>query len=64
PEEFTTPFTSENLVMREHVPNFVPGERHKYTIVLWLEGSDPDCTDNILGGEFKVHLDFKSEIIK
>jgi hypothetical protein len=33
----------------------------KYTIVLWIEGSDPECTDNILGGEFKVHMDFKSE---
>ena len=36
-------------------------DKSKYTIVLWIEGSDPECTDNILGGEFKVHMDFKSE---
>ena len=29
---------------------------HKYTVVLWLEGDDPDCTDDILGGEFKVDM--------
>ena len=33
----------------------------KYTIVMWVEGSDLDCTDNILGGEIKVHMEFNSE---
>ncbi|MDD2504933.1 MAG: hypothetical protein PHF21_01520 [Bacilli bacterium] len=64
PEPGTTAFTSDVLVARDHVQNFSPGDSSKYTIVLWLEGSDPECTDNILGGEFKVHMDFKSEIIK
>lgn len=64
PEPGTVAFTSDTLVARNHVQNFSPGDRNKYTIVLWLEGSDPECTDNILGGEFKVHMDFKSEIIK
>ena len=54
-------FESDELIVREHIINFTPGKKSKYTIVLWIEGSDPECTDNILGGEFKVHMDFKSE---
>ena len=60
-EPNTVPFISDELVVREHIINFEPGAINKYTIVLWIEGSDPECTDNILGGEFKVHMDFKSE---
>lgn len=64
PEKGTVPFTSDTLVARDHVQNFAPGNSNKYTIVLWLEGTDPECTDNILGGQIKIHMDFKSEIIK
>ena len=60
-EPDTVPFESDELIVREHIINFGPGSISKYTIVLWIEGSDPECTDNILGGEFKVHMDFKSE---
>lgn len=63
-EPETVPFDSDELVVRDHVANFKPGDIDKYTIVIWVEGSDPECTDNILGGEFKVHMDFKSEIIE
>lgn len=64
PEPRTTPFVNNNLVARSHVENFNPGEVDRYTLVLWIEGSDPECTDNILGGEFKVYMDFKSEHIE
>ena len=60
-EPDTVPFESDNLIVREHIIDFIPGSISKYTVVLWIEGSDPECTDNILGGEFKVHMDFKSE---
>ncbi len=49
PEKLTTPFESKELVALKHVENFKPGDIHKYTIVIWLEGTDPECTDNILG---------------
>lgn len=60
-EPDTVPFESDELIVREHIIDFKPGTINKYTVVLWIEGSDPECTDNILGGEFKVHMDFKSE---
>lgn len=64
PEPRTTPFVDRNLVARNHVENFGPGQVDRYTLVLWIEGSDLECTDNILGGEFKVYMDFKSEHIE
>ena len=62
-ESGTVAFLSDSLIARENIADFKPGDKHKFTVVLWIEGSDPECTDNILGGEFKVHLDFKSQII-
>jgi hypothetical protein len=64
PEKDTVAFESDTLVALDHVENFKPGDQNKYTIVLWLEGSDPECTDNILGGEIKIHMDFNSEIVE
>lgn len=60
-EPETVPFESDKYVALNHVENFEPGDVDKYTIVIWIEGADPECTDNILGGEFKVHMDFNSE---
>lgn len=61
PEEDTVPFLEDKIVMEEHVENFKPGDINKYTVVVWIEGTDPDCTDNILGGEFKAYMNFSSE---
>ena len=63
PEKDTVAFVSDELITREHVTNFKPGDISKFTVVMWGEGSDLECTENILGGEFMVHLDFKSEFI-
>ena len=58
-EPNTVPFIDDKIIMSEDVSNFKPNDIDKYTIVLWIEGEDPDCTDNILGGEFKVRMNFK-----
>lgn len=63
-EEGTIPFKSNDVVTTEHVENFAPGDISKYTIVLWIEGSDPECTDDILGGEIKIHMEFNSEFVE
>ncbi len=63
PENNTVAFESEEIVTMDHVENFSPGDKIKYTIVLWIEGSDLECTDNILGGEFKVQMNFNSEFV-
>ncbi len=62
PEKGTVAFKSDELIMQEHVENFKPGDINKYTIVVWLEGNDMECTDNILGGEITMHMEFNSQI--
>ena len=62
-EKNTIPFIDNELVALDHVENFKPGDIDKYTVVLWLEGSDPECNDNILGGEIKITMHFNSEHI-
>ena len=57
----TTPFLKDRLVALDHVAGFKPGDVDKYTVVLWIEGSDPECNDNILGGEIKITMNFNSE---
>jgi len=59
PEPDTTPFFSETKVMSQTYESLQPGEIDKYTVVIWLEGNDPECVDDILGGEMKMAMQFK-----
>ena len=34
-------------------------EVHKYTVVIWLEGDDPDCTDELIGGHAGLQMGFE-----
>ena len=34
-----------------------PNAIDKFTIVIFLEGDDPDCLNNLIGGEIKMHMD-------
>ena len=60
-EKDTKPFFSKDKAVVEQRNRFAPGDVDKYTIVIWLEGDDPDCTDNILGGEIKMHMEIREE---
>ncbi len=64
PEPNTVAFESDDVIATDHVESFKPGNKNKYTIVIWLEGNDPECNDNILGGEIKIYMDFKSEFVE
>ena len=54
----TTSFVGENIVVQGMVEDVQPGDAHKYTVVVWLEGNDPECTDDIFGGFAKYSMDF------
>jgi len=62
-EEGTIPFRSDNPIVLEKRENFEPGTRDKFTIVIWLEGDDPDCVDSIIGGELKLEMNITDEHI-
>lgn len=61
PNSIDTPLTtfSGNIIADELVTGFEVDQVMRYTIVLWLEGDDPECIDNILGGEIRLGMEFK-----
>lgn len=58
PELDTTEFLTQSTVMQEKKREFKPGDVDKFTVVIWLEGDDPDCTDDIIGGRLKTEMKF------
>ena len=52
-----TNFVSPGVVTSGQIDDFRPGDISRVTIVVWLEGNDPDCTDDVLGGELKFDME-------
>lgn len=52
-------FVSHDVVCSFTEDDFAVGYVNKYTIVIWLEGDDPECVDAIVGGsvEFSMNID-------
>lgn len=63
PEQNTIPFKDNETVMLEKTEDFKVGDIDKYTIVIWVEGDDPECTDDLIGGEIKMHMTLTEEHI-
>lgn len=67
PENDTTPFMDieddNGVIISEKVSNLNPGDLDRITILVWLEGDDPDCVDAIVGGEIKMHMVITEEHI-
>lgn len=59
PEPDTVPFLSNTKVLENTTEAFAPGDVDKYTVVIWLEGNDPECVDDIRGGVVKMSMNFK-----
>lgn len=60
-EQGTQEFHSEKYVELEQRRDLEPGGIDKFTIVMWLEGDDPDCIDSLIGGEIKMHMEITQE---
>ena len=60
PEPDTTPFASKDTVTTIEDKNFRVGDVDKYTVVIWLDGDDPECVDKIIGGAVEFAFDFDS----
>ena len=57
-EPGTAEFRTQSTVMLATRENFAPGEVTKFTVVIWIEGNDPDCVDDLIGGELKCEMRF------
>ncbi len=66
PEPETKPFyeKDDDIAILESRKDFKPNDVDKFTIVIWLEGDDPDCVNAIIGGEIKLHMNIKEEHIE
>lgn len=58
-------FKADDVVCTYTEKKFLVGNVDRYTIVIWMEGDDPECVDSIIGGsvEFsmKIDADYKDE---
>ena len=52
------PFINGSTVMRKSDVPIDNMEVHKFTVVLWLEGEDPECTNDIIGGHLGLEMNF------
>ena len=63
-EPDTKEFRDDKTIILEERAGLNPNERDKITIVVWLEGDDPECVNAILGGEMKMHMDIYEEHVE
>ncbi len=52
----TTEFRSATTVMGARQESFMPGDYTRFTVVVWIEGNDPDCLDTIINGQLKLDM--------
>ena len=58
-EPGTSEFYSLGIVTKGRVNGYAPQAKTKYTIVIWLEGDDPDCVDRVIDGMAKIDMNFR-----
>ena len=58
PESGTVEFVTNTIATKDIRADFKPGDVDKFTVVIWLEGNDPECLDNIVGGRLKADMKF------
>ncbi len=64
PEKNTELFYKKSIPVMESREKFMPGDVDKITVFIWIEGDDPECVDNLLGGEIKMHMEITEEHIE
>lgn len=58
PEYGTESFVSSNVVFKNTDIDLKVGQQIRYTLVIWLEGDDPECVNAIKGGSLNMSLIF------
>ena len=59
-ESGCTNFLSDNVAATYTQEDFKVGYVDKYTVVIWMEGDDPECIDDIIGGEVEFSMQFQA----
>ena len=55
---YTTKFRNDldGTIILEQRKGIKAGELDKITVVVWIEGDDPECTDALIGGSARLHM--------
>ncbi len=53
-----TKFVDDKTVMQTRTENFKVDDVDKYTVVIWVEGNDPECLDDIRNGHVRMRMLF------
>lgn len=58
-ETDATKFIDDKTAMGTKTENFKPGDVDKYTVVIWIEGNDKECVDEIRDGWVRMRMLFE-----
>ena len=62
-EPNTTKFREDEdgTIILEQRANMKPDDLDKITVVVWIEGDDPECTNALIGGHARLHMKITEE---
>ncbi len=65
-QEKSTPFRDDEdgTIILQKRANVQPGDIDRITVVVWMEGDDPECLDNLFGGQVRVDMKITEEHIE
>jgi hypothetical protein len=52
-------FPSDKVAYDKTVTDMEEGKVEKHTVVVWLEGEDPECVNDVLGGVMNLEMNFE-----
>lgn len=63
PEKGTTKFREDEdgTIILEQRENMKAGDLDKMTVVVWIEGDDPECTNALIGGHVRLNMKLTEE---
>ena len=53
-------FYDNDTVYTETVGDFSPGDVDKYSVIIWFEGEDSECINDIMGGHMRLSMNFEA----
>ena len=49
-------FKSSDIICQEVISNLRPGQTKKISVMMWLEGEDPECIETLASGKIKISM--------
>ena len=46
----------DGTIILEQRKDMKPDDLDKFTVVIWIEGDDPECTNALIGGHVRLHM--------